>query len=393
MKGCMETLLTASPLIYCFFPFCSVGGAEKVHLDILKAIKHAKPRIFIRYKSNPWMPPDGRASPYNMDTAWLPLYKTCGKVTFLSDYIESLHFSHLKAAWIQGKITGALNAKKKSVLFFWNDPFAKTILPGLKPHVKVIDIVHNHKPGDPEDTNYLNIDIVKRVDKRILAAPHLKIMLKQIYEKRGLKDDLMKRIHVILNGAHIPDTERKKNSPNPLKVIFVARDTHEKRIHLINSIAGEIFKEKNFHIVFNIVGPDSVKWNNQNLPNVNWLGLITEEERISEMYAEHHVFLLTSYTEGMPKTMIEAMANRCVPVVAAVGAIPEYISDGHNGFLLPLFPEEKLISEAVQCLKKLFVNPVLLEHMSNNAYNTAKKHFDINLCEHKYRRIIVPFVD
>lgn len=62
-----------------------------------------------------------------------------------------------------------------------------------------------------------------------------------------------------------------------------------------------------------------------------------------------HVMVLPSYSEGLPYALLEAMAAG-VPVIATpVGAIPDVVSDGIHGFLVP--PRDgKAIAEALAVL-------------------------------------------
>lgn len=54
---------------------------------------------------------------------------------------------------------------------------------------------------------------------------------------------------------------------------------------------------------------------------------------INSIYAQSHIFLLPSDSEGFPKVLAEAMSFGCVPLVSDVSSIPQYIQDGKNGFL------------------------------------------------------------
>lgn len=57
-------------------------------------------------------------------------------------------------------------------------------------------------------------------------------------------------------------------------------------------------------------------------------------ERIEKAYA----FVLTSFTEGMPNTLIEAMALGlpCVSTDCPCGGPKDLIEDGVNGYLVPV---------------------------------------------------------
>ena len=67
---------------------------------------------------------------------------------------------------------------------------------------------------------------------------------------------------------------------------------------------------------------------------VDFTGWI-EHEKISSNLAAARVLVLPSESEGVPTSMLEAMACGTVPVASAVGGVPAVISDGETGFLLP----------------------------------------------------------
>lgn len=74
-------------------------------------------------------------------------------------------------------------------------------------------------------------------------------------------------------------------------------------------------------------------------------GLTREMESI---YAATDLLMLTSDTEGTPHVLLEAMGS-AIPVVAtAVGGIPEFITDGEHGLLVPPGDRDALVAAALR---------------------------------------------
>ena len=59
-----------------------------------------------------------------------------------------------------------------------------------------------------------------------------------------------------------------------------------------------------------------------------------ERESVSAIYAESHLIILPSNTEGFPKVIAEAAAYGCVSIVSDISSIGQYIRHRENGMLL-----------------------------------------------------------
>lgn len=69
------------------------------------------------------------------------------------------------------------------------------------------------------------------------------------------------------------------------------------------------------------------------LQSVDWLGPLTHD-RLTAEYAEADVFVLPSHGEGMPLSLLEAMAAGLACVVTDVGAVPEIITANRDAFVV-----------------------------------------------------------
>lgn len=110
--------------------------------------------------------------------------------------------------------------------------------------------------------------------------------------------------------------------------------------------------------------------------NVEVPGWLTQEQLIAE-YQSAHLFLHPSEKtkaddqEGIPNSMLEAMATG-LPVVATMhGGIPEAVTDGHDGLLVPEHSPEELAA----AIMRLMDDAALLSSCSQNATASVRTRF------------------
>ncbi|MCL5126030.1 MAG: glycosyltransferase family 4 protein [Deltaproteobacteria bacterium] len=84
------------------------------------------------------------------------------------------------------------------------------------------------------------------------------------------------------------------------------------------------------------------------------------------------IFILPSYYEGMPMSIIEAMRSAKPIISTRVGAIPDMLVSGVSGMLInPGSPEE--LANSIHTLKK---DPSLRKNLSNQARQTFQTEFE-----------------
>ncbi len=112
--------------------------------------------------------------------------------------------------------------------------------------------------------------------------------------------------------------------------------------------------------------------------HVDIKGWLSQAELAAE-YQRSHIFLHPSETtdsndqEGIPNSMLEAMATG-LPVVATYhGGIPEAVSDGQDGFLVP----ERSPQQLAGSLRWLITHPELLEKFSIRAAESVREKFGL----------------
>ena len=130
----------------------------------------------------------------------------------------------------------------------------------------------------------------------------------------------------------VVNKENKFRARDSKKILAVGRLEKQKNFErLIND-----FKNSDYEI--DIVGVGSKLNNLLNLSevnkvNVNFLGQLNNIE-LNKKYSQYRYFISTSYFEGNPKTVLEAMSNGCVVLLSEIDNHKELVNDNTNGFLV-----------------------------------------------------------
>jgi len=211
---------------------------------------------------------------------------------------------------------------------------------------KVVVFYHGWKPGT------LNL-LKKRKIIRYFFNIIFQKNTNQIVLASSFKNDLellgaTKKNKIIVSTTAIDKNEIiiKSIAESPvLKVLFLGRVQKLKGVdEIIDSIIELKHRNKLENFSFTIVGheepsgyinilKDKLIKNDIGIDKVSFPGRITGEKKF-ELYAENNIFLLPSYTEGCPVSVLEALSSGLFCITTDVGALADVIKNKKNGIIV-----------------------------------------------------------
>jgi glycosyltransferase involved in cell wall biosynthesis len=99
-------------------------------------------------------------------------------------------------------------------------------------------------------------------------------------------------------------------------------------------------------------------------------GWVDAEER-DRLLQRATIFVLPSHAEGMPISVLEAMAAGCPVIATAVGGVPDLVVDGVNGLLVPAGDAQALAFAIHRVLR----DPALAAQLSRCGRETVARRF------------------
>ena len=161
---------------------------------------------------------------------------------------------------------------------------------------------------------------------------------------------------------------------NYTKILFLGGfDAYKKGILDIIKAFPEILG-KNKKILFILASSKKLNIDiNKESKNILLLDWIPLEDKVP-LYNSCDIFLLPSYDEGLPYSMIEAMAAGLPIIASNVGGIPEVVKNYENGFLIK--PGD--IKEMVSKINYLIENEDVRLKMGINNKNLIKSNYSLD---------------
>ena len=286
---------------------------------------------------------------YNYQHNVLVLYEDTTASKWISRsnvQITCMHRSPNQLKYIS-RLYSILKEKKPDLLMSYNWGSTDAIwIARLLGFNKIIHSEHGFNVDEATSTlfrrNMMRLLIYRMCSQIVVVSHELKSLMKTQYH---LNKD---RVTLIANGidaAHYtPDLSERART----------RKTHKiRQDDFVIGFVGRLDPIKNFKFMFEILsqykthdqkfkimligeGPEKAFIQQQCSENhlENHLLLLGEKENILPFLRAMDVFLLTSFREQMPMTILEAMAVGLPIVSTHVGEAPHMITNGQEGFIL-----------------------------------------------------------
>lgn len=121
-------------------------------------------------------------------------------------------------------------------------------------------------------------------------------------------------------------------------------------------------------------GPDEKKLmgmiQDEEIQNVSMIGVVKDGKKI-QTFQKADIFILPSYTEGIPTTVLEAMAFGIPVITRPVGGIPDFFIDEQMGYLV----ESKDPEDFADRINRLCSDENQWLQISRFNYNYARENF------------------
>jgi glycosyltransferase involved in cell wall biosynthesis len=190
---------------------------------------------------------------------------------------------------------------------------------------------------------------------------------------------LNKEKALIVNGSGV-NLEKYSMKPigNDYIFLFVGRLIRDKGIFEYISAAKEV-KVKYPQSKFIVIGPyddNLTALSESELKSLISEGLIEYipwTDRINDYLVSCYSFVLPSYHEGTPRTVLEAMATGRAIITTDAPGCRETVTDGINGFLVPVGDIEQLVEKIIWMIE----HKAEVESMGQKSHDICKEKYDV----------------
>lgn len=350
----------------------SIGGAQRIHLDILASIADIHKQLYFTRLSVDKNLKDVFYATPNADIKDIHVW--CDNLLFR---LFTVHFYTLY-----------VNRHKKAHVFSSNSTFFYDMLPFFAKHVVTTELLHNFTHGN-NGMEFFGLANVKHLSYRIVYDNFTLGNIKKQYAEYQVDPAMLDRLRFIEPGVFIPGVPQK-DFTYPIKVLYAGRGGPQKRIPLLDKIADHLLHEGD-RLEFHFAGPMQDELSDFVKEHSIYHGQISRQEEMYALYNQCHIILMTSAYEGFPMLIKEGMACGCIPVVTDLVGNKTHLVHMKNGLLIDNFEnEEAVVKNGISNLELLRDDLALTRSLSEHAYQYAREHFDREHFLKAYRAFFLP---
>jgi len=188
----------------------------------------------------------------------------------------------------------------------------------------------------------------------------------------------------LLNSAK-PDF-KIKHLKNELNIIYAGRLESIKGYEDYLQVAQRMLK-KYIHINFYVAGNTIDKEEIVKKYQSKRLIFLGHREDIYSVLKRMDIFVLPSYSEGLPNALMESMALGLACVSSGVGGVKYLIKDDVNGLTFSPGDQEKMETQ----LEKLIKNKYLINQFGRRAKKLIFKNYNLDLGAKKLKKLLLAY--
>ena len=198
---------------------------------------------------------------------------------------------------------------------------------------------------------------------------------------------------LVTTGARYVDTElfqiTKEQKERKMLIGYIGRlEVGKGVMNFVEAIPWISKKQDNLKFFLGGHGPlhDRIEEelrNNNLSQKVEIAGWLSHDE-VADYLNELKLFILPSYSEGLPTTVLEAMACGTVVLATPVGGVPDVIKDGETGFILENNSPECIAKNVVKAL-----NYPDLDRIVKNARKQIEEEYTYEAAVERYKKILI----
>lgn len=244
--------------------------------------------------------------------------------------------------------------------------------------------------------NYTNCVLCQIKNKRIptiINKHNINYIQKFIFPSKFIKDIIIDK-YPNINYSIIPNgvpSIKQILTPNEIEVIKIENQIPKDK--KVGIFIGILKKEKGFldilkvlpklHNIFIIFIGEQKEIIEPNKESGKLFGFIKDKIQLGRFYSIADFFILPSYSENIPLSILEAMSCGLPIISSNIGGIPEIISQNIEGILITPGNIDQLY-DAIDTFQH---NESQVQEMSEASYNNYLKNFSINIMINNYKRV------